>query len=192
MQNSKNKKEEKNLSQRSYKGHSIHDFLVAIWVRCDGDYGKMIRFLSDKTPISSEEIARLSQEQRALAEKKGAKIVTIADDDYPEECKKMENPPICYVETNGRISAFPLKSADENAIAFRYYIEFCPKGIEIDSDHDYILQSKWFSTKKEATKWYEENFDYVDSKYVSAFLMTAKYYSEDDYGIVGCDLLRNI
>lgn len=111
----------------------------------------------------------------------------MVDDDYPEEYKSKDNPPICYIQIGRKILATPLSGNKRH-----YYIEFCLRGISLDSDHDYLVQSKWFSTREEALAWYKGNFDYVDSKFVSAYLMTAEFYSEEDYDIVGSEKLENI
>lgn len=79
-----------------------------------------------------------------------------------------------------------------------YYIEICMKNIITDTDHDYIVQSKWFDTEEEAVAWYKNSFDYIDSKYCSVYLMTGQfYYAQDDdinqdYDIISSKKLENI
>ena len=75
-----------------------HKLIVAIWVKTQGDYESMCRFIKDKTPISKEEIERLSNTLEETVSKLGGRIVTIMDEDYPDSYKKMMNPPFCYVE----------------------------------------------------------------------------------------------
>ena len=89
-----------------------HKLIVAIWVKTQGDYESMYRFIKDKTPISKEEIERLSNTLEETVSKLGGRIVTIMDEDYPDSYKKMMNPPFCYVEKdNLRFDApiMPLK-----------------------------------------------------------------------------------
>lgn len=77
----------------------------------------------------------------------------------------------------------------------RYYIEVCMKNIITDTDHDYIVQSKWFDTEAEAVAWYKNSFCYIDSKYCSAYLMTGQFYQdqdEEDYDIISSKKLENI
>ena len=75
-----------------------HKLIVAIWVKTQGDYESMCRFIKDKTPISKEEVERLSNTLEETVSKLGGRIVTIMDEDYPDSYKKMMNPPFCYVE----------------------------------------------------------------------------------------------
>ena len=89
-----------------------HKLIVAIWVKTQGDYESMCRFIKDKTPISKEEIERLSNTLEETVSKLGGRIVTIMDEDYHDSYKKMMNPPFCYVEKdNLRFDApiMPLK-----------------------------------------------------------------------------------
>lgn len=89
-----------------------HKLIVAIWVKTQGDYESMYRFIKDKTPISKEEIERLSNMLEEAVSKLGGRIVTIVDEDYPDSYKKKINPPFCYVEKdNLRFDApiMPLK-----------------------------------------------------------------------------------
>ena len=89
-----------------------HKLIVAIWVKTQGDYESMYRFIKDKTPISKEEIECLSNTLEETVSKLGGRIVTIMDEDYPDSYKKMMNPPFCYVEKgNLRFDApiMPLK-----------------------------------------------------------------------------------
>ena len=89
-----------------------HKLIVAIWVKTQGDYESMYRFIKDKTPISKEEIEYLSNKAEEAVSKLGGRIVTIMDEDYPDSYKKMMNPPFCYVEKdNLRFDApiMPLK-----------------------------------------------------------------------------------
>ena len=75
-----------------------HKLLVAIWVKTQGDYEAMFRFIKEKTPISKEEIEYFSDIEEEAVSKLGGRIVTIMDEDYPDSYKKMMNPPFCYVE----------------------------------------------------------------------------------------------
>ena len=75
-----------------------HKLIVAIWVKTQGDYESMYRFIKDKTPISKEEIEYLSNKAEEAVSKLGGRIVTITDEDYSDSYKKMMNPPFCYVE----------------------------------------------------------------------------------------------
>ena len=89
-----------------------HKLIVAIWVKTQGDYESMYRFIKDKTPISKEEIEYLSNKAEEAVSKLGGRIVTITDEDYSDSYKKMMNPPFCYVEKdNLRFDApiMPLK-----------------------------------------------------------------------------------
>ena len=58
----------------------------------------MYRFIKDKTPISKEEIERLSNTLEETVSKLGGRIVTIMDEDYSDSYKKVIDPPVCYVE----------------------------------------------------------------------------------------------
>ena len=89
-----------------------HKLLVAIWVKTQGDYEAMFRFIKEKTPISKEEIEYFSDMEEEAVSKLGGRIVTIMDEDYSDSYKKMMNPPFCYVEKgNLRFDApiMPLK-----------------------------------------------------------------------------------
>ena len=89
-----------------------HKLIVAIWVKTQGDYESMCRFIEDKTPISREEVERLSNMLEETVSKLGGRIVTIMDEDYSDSYKKKINPPFCYVEKgNLRFDApiMPLK-----------------------------------------------------------------------------------
>lgn len=74
----------------------------------------------------------------------------------------------------------------------RYYIEIWMENVVLDTDHAYVIQTKWFDTKKEAVDWYKNSFDYIDSKYCSAHLMTAQYYQNQDYNIISAKKLKSI
>ena len=89
-----------------------HKLIVAIWVKTQGDYESMCRFIEDKTPISKEEVEYLSNMLEEAVSKLGGRIVTIMDEDYSDSYKKKINPPFCYVEKdNLRFDApiIPLK-----------------------------------------------------------------------------------
>lgn len=89
-----------------------HKLIVAIWVKTQGDYESMCRFIEDKTPISREEVEHLSNMLEETVSKLGGRIVTIMDEDYSDSYKKKINPPFCYVEKgNLRFDApiMPLK-----------------------------------------------------------------------------------
>ena len=89
-----------------------HKLIVAIWVKTQGDYESMCRFIEDKTPISREEVEHLSNMLEEAVSKLGGRIVTIMDEDYSDSYKKKINPPFCYVEKdNLRFDApiIPLK-----------------------------------------------------------------------------------
>lgn len=79
-----------------------------------------------------------------------------------------------------------------------YYIEIYMKNIITDTDHDYIVQSKWFDTEEEAVAWYKNGFDYIDSKYCSVYLVTGQFYQNQDddvnqdYDIISSKELENI
>ena len=75
-----------------------HKLIVAIWVKTQGDYESMYRFIKDKTPISKEEIEYLSNKAEEAVSKLGGRIITITDEDYSDSYKKMMIPPFCYVE----------------------------------------------------------------------------------------------
>lgn len=74
----------------------------------------------------------------------------------------------------------------------RYYIEIWMENITLDTDHRYVVQTKWFDTKKEAVDWYKNSFDYIDPKYCSAHLMTAQYHQDQDYDIIDVKKLKTI
>ena len=68
----------------------------------------------------------------------------------------------------------------------KYYLEF----VHVNSEaENYDMQSKWFNTKKEATQWLFENFDFISDD-ISVFLMTAKTTDEDDYDIVSSTKIK--
>ena len=81
-----------------FSARNMRNMIIAIWVKNKGDYQAILRFLKEKTPISEEEVARLSGMEEKAVSKIGCRIVTIIDEDYPDSYKKMMNPPFCYVE----------------------------------------------------------------------------------------------
>ena len=81
-----------------FSARNVRNMIIAIWVKNKGDYQAILRFLKEKTPISKEEVARLSDMEEEAASRLGGRIVTIVDEDYPDSCKKMKNPPFCYIE----------------------------------------------------------------------------------------------
>ena len=74
----------------------------------------------------------------------------------------------------------------------RFYIEICPKVRLDDQDHEYVVQTKWFNSKRQAIAWYKNAFDYVDSKYCTVRLVIVQYYNVNDYDIVATEELAGI
>lgn len=74
----------------------------------------------------------------------------------------------------------------------RYYVEICPKVAVPGQDHEYVIQTKWFDSKRQAIAWYKDAFDYVDSKYCTTRLVIVQYYSVNDYDIVATEELAGI
>lgn len=70
----------------------------------------------------------------------------------------------------------------------KYYIEISSK--EIECDPPYLMQSKWFDTKKEAIDWYRNNFDYT-SGLIDVKLMCAEFDENDEYDDIGCIKILN-
>ena len=52
----------------------------------------------------------------------------------------------------------------------RYYVE-----IGNYETQDYIMQSKWFKTPRQAEKWYANNIDYVDFENYYVNIMVADF-----------------
>lgn len=61
-----------------------------------------------------------------------------------------------------------------------------------DQDHEYVVQTKWFDSKRQAIAWYKANFDFVDDKCCTARLVIAQYYNVNDYSIVATEELAGI
>lgn len=70
----------------------------------------------------------------------------------------------------------------------KYYIEIVDTKVENEL---YAMQSKWFETEKEAVKWFESTFDYVDRRFIP-FVMTAEFYDEDVYDIIASEDLNSV
>lgn len=62
----------------------------------------------------------------------------------------------------------------ENNIQQKYYIEIAP----IDDITSYVIQSKWYNTKKEAIKW-TNTIDYLNIDY-KMYLMSGEYNTIED------------
>ena len=58
----------------------------------------------------------------------------------------------------------------------QYYVEFVDR-----ESGDYVLQSKWFDTQKEAEKWAKDSFDYIRNTAIDMGLMKAEW--DDEEGI---------
>lgn len=58
----------------------------------------------------------------------------------------------------------------------QYYVEFVDR-----ESGDYVLQSKWFDTQKEAEKWANDSFDYIRHTSIDMDLMSAEW--DDKEGI---------
>lgn len=74
----------------------------------------------------------------------------------------------------------------------RFCIEVCPKIAVPDQDHEYVIQTKWFDSKRQAIAWYKANFDYVDAKCCAIRLVIAQYFNVNDYDIVATEELAGI
>ena len=72
---------------------------------------------------------------------------------------------------------------------FKYYVEISIKDCECMEDYNYILQSDWFDTEKEALAW-AEKISHVDSV-VEVSLMRANWDFEYDV-IIDIEFVRNI
>ncbi len=68
----------------------------------------------------------------------------------------------------------------------KYYIEFVDK----NENCNFIMQSKWFTTEKDAEKWLLTNFDHIDFEELRIFIMSAEFYTEDHYGDI--ELVKEI
>lgn len=55
----------------------------------------------------------------------------------------------------------------------KYYIDIHIK------NNGYVLQSKLFSTEKQAMKWFVKSFDYVDFASMTFYLVVADYKKDD-------------
>lgn len=62
----------------------------------------------------------------------------------------------------------------------KYYIEV----YDLDNQGSYILQSKWFKTRKSAIDWYKNNISFVDENIVGVALMSAVFYDKETYDII--------
>lgn len=93
--------------------NDVDNLLIAIWVKCGGDYAKIMHVLKDKIVISKEEIKILSSKEIEATKAIGGRIITVLDDEYPETFKLIMNPPFCFVVKDGRILLNkPLTSPD--------------------------------------------------------------------------------
>lgn len=72
---------------------------------------------------------------------------------------------------------------------FKYYVEISIKDCECMEDYNYILQSDWFDTEKEALAW-AEKISHVDGA-VEVSLMGADWDLEYDT-YIDIDFVRNI
>ena len=79
----------------------------------------------------------------------------------------------------------------KNTKVKRFYIEFILMVENVETENQYIIQSKWFNTKAKALKWFITSFDYVDLNIVSAQLMTA-IFNEDNYDIIEGEDIKKI
>ncbi len=67
------------------------DVLLAMYFKFKGDNVKIFQALKNKERLTQEDYDKIDQE---ILEIDFQKLVTIIDDDYPNECKTMLNPPI--------------------------------------------------------------------------------------------------
>lgn len=67
------------------------EVLLAMYFKFKGDNVKIFQALKNKERLNPEDYDRIGQE---ILETDFQKLVTIIDDDYPNECKTMLNPPI--------------------------------------------------------------------------------------------------
>jgi len=67
------------------------NIILAMFFKFKGDNARIIKALKNKEKLQQEDYDRIDQE---ITETDFQKLVTIIDDDYPNECKTMLNPPI--------------------------------------------------------------------------------------------------
>ena len=67
------------------------DVLLAMYFKFKGDNVKIIQALKNKERLTQEDYDKIDQE---ILETDFQKLVTITDDDYPNEYNTMLNPPI--------------------------------------------------------------------------------------------------
>lgn len=65
--------------------------ILAMYFKFKGDNNKIIKALKNKERLTQEDYDRIDQE---ILETDFQKLVTIIDDDYPNEYKTMLNPPV--------------------------------------------------------------------------------------------------
>lgn len=51
-----------------------------------------------------------------------------------------------------------------------YYIEIIDK-----QDGEYVMQSRYFDTKRKAKNWLRKNWDYIDTNKVAVCIMTTQW-----------------
>ncbi len=63
------------------------DIVLTVWALCDGDWQRTFDYIRNKRPMSEELI------EETLAGLDKDDYITIVDEDYPENLKKVSKPP---------------------------------------------------------------------------------------------------
>lgn len=92
--------------QSKKKDHSgpipARDIVIAAWAKNGGDFEKTLKFIRDKKPLSKDEVYGYVDAIEALVGSLGGRLVTIIDQDYPDEFKAKMNPPFVFIEKDGK------------------------------------------------------------------------------------------
>lgn len=76
---------------------AARDLVIAAWAKNGGDFTKTLRFIQRKEHLGKQEALAYSEMVHQTADKLGGKLITIIDPDYPETCKRRDNPPFCVI-----------------------------------------------------------------------------------------------
>lgn len=114
------------------------EFLLMLDYYFDHDFEKLVKELQDKSHseiFESKEFNKEFKKEMSSLKKRGVKTLTILDDDYPDEFKKIYKPPLVLFYT-GDISVF------KDALANKEY-NYLTGPNKFDLDPDKLITSKF-------------------------------------------------
>lgn len=76
---------------------SARNIVIAVWAKNGGDFMKTLKFIQRKEPLRKEETLVYVEMVNQVVDELGGKLITIMDPDYPETCKRKNNPPFCVI-----------------------------------------------------------------------------------------------